>query len=540
MPPKTVTICVISDFVALELREPLGILSEHLEMQLDLKFSQYGAVVQQFLQPDDGFISSDLVVILLRLNEFFGHTASNSGVYSDNANLFVDALESVVKRCRVPRILIFSCPVLPEILCVNDLRLLETRVEQATTRLPGTSFFRSDEMQKVTQCSDLRRYFCLDTTEADMPYSSFYFATLATFIARQIHSLWSRPRKVISVDCDNSIWSGNCAELGPLGVEISSGARVLQRVLIQQAEQGKLICLSSKNNEKDVMEVFECNAEMLLKKEHISFKCINWRPKSENLEQLAGEIGLDLGAFIFLDDDWFECQAMRATHPEMLTVQLPADPDEMVNTLNRVWDFDSKGVTSEDSRRAIYYREDQARLDDRKKSPSLESFIASLNLMIRFSRLDQNNLLRAAQITQRVNQFNLNGNRHSEHELRSLSSVMSCDVIHAADRFGDYGMVGVIMYESIHQAIEVNGLFLSCRALGRGIEVEICRHLWEVANSLAAEEIRFAFRSTDKNEPIRKFLIECGALEPDGVRGTIPVLMTNRRFISSTRSQNFT
>ena len=94
-----------------------------------------------------------------------------------------------------------------------------------------------------------------------------------------------------------------------------------------QHDAGMLICLCSKNSEEDVLKVFEQRGEMLLKLHHIVAHRINWESKAANISSLARELGIGIDSFVFIDDNPLECAEVRAILPEVLTLQMPPDPD---------------------------------------------------------------------------------------------------------------------------------------------------------------------------------------------------------------------
>ena len=78
---------------------------------------------------------------------------------------------------------------------------------------------------------------------------------------------------------------------------------------------------------------------------------------------------------------------------------------------------------------------------------------------------------RAAQLSQRTNQFNTTTLRRTEADVRAQrASERGMSVVRVADRFGDYGLVGVVSYVTAEQALVCDAMMLSCRALGRGVE----------------------------------------------------------------------
>ena len=153
---------------------------------------------------------------------------------------------------------------------------------------------------------------------------------------------------------------------------------------VELAARGFLICLCSKNEEQDVLDVFEGQPEMHLKRDHLVSWRINWVPKSENLRSMAQELSLGLDSFLFLDDNPVECAEVRANCPEVLTLQLPAE-DEIEYFLNHLWAFDRNKVTLEDRQRTVMYKQNVERNRLQRQSQSFADFLAGLALSVRIS-----------------------------------------------------------------------------------------------------------------------------------------------------------
>ena len=134
-------------------------------------------------------------------------------------------------------------------------------------------------------------------------------------------------RKVVVVDCDNTLWRGVVGEVGAEGVDFDAGHRALHahaRAAGRRRHAGRLC---SKNEESDVWRVFETRAIFGLRREHIVGAAINWQPKSQNLRALASRLNLGLDSFVFIDDNPVECAEVRADCPEVLTLQWPQEPE---------------------------------------------------------------------------------------------------------------------------------------------------------------------------------------------------------------------
>ena len=308
----------------------------------------------------------------------------------------------------------------------------------------------------------------------------------------------------MALDCDNTLWHGVVGEDGIDGIEITSAFASLQRFAIKAHSLGILVCLLSKNNERDVLEVFERRQDMLLTVEHVVAHRINWQPKPQNIASLASQLNLGLDSFVFIDDNPVECAAMRAELPQVVTLQLPAE-SQIGSFLSNLWAFDKIAITDEDLRRTELYKQEVARHAFESEATSISDFIASLEVEVDIRGPNEKEWPRLAQLTQRTNQFNFTTKRRTEAELRSIASenVLRVSV---KDRFGDYGLVGLVIMAVQKDILSVDTFLLSCRVLGRGVEHAIIRELGIIAKSRQLSIVAVNFMATAKNEPAHAFI----------------------------------
>ena len=196
------------------------------------------------------------------------------------------------------------------------------------------------------------------------------------------------------------------------------------------------------------MAVFDQRADMLLRREHLAAWKINWESKPDNLRALAAQLNLGLESFVFIDDNPIECAAVRAGCPDVTVLQLPPDANRIPAFLDSVWMFDQAAATAEDRERSQWYRANAEREEQRaaaRYASRLSGWSGNCGSM--WPRRPSEQLERVAQLTVRTNQFNLTGVRRSEGEIREmLRSGAKCLVTSVNDRFGDYGLVGVVIY----------------------------------------------------------------------------------------------
>lgn len=483
----------------------------------EVEFGGYNQVFQQLLSPSDQLAGGDgCRVMLVRFEDLIGGVdPENPEVYIELERQFSDLL-GIIEAADKPVPYVFGIfrpashlgyptPLITYLdQLYNRWRDSLQRIDQVYT----VDFREAEADYSVSEVFDP-----VTDRAGHMPFTDEFYAVMGTTLARKVTAIFSAPFKVIVLDCDNTLWQGVCGEEGPLGVRIEAPHLLLQQWMLERAREGQLLTICSKNNEADVWAVFEQNPQMLLKKEHFVHWKINWLPKSENIRQIAKELNLGIDSVVFIDDNPLECSEVMQNAPDVLTLRLPADLQQMSIFLKHIWAWDRVAITEEDRMRARMYTEERnRRLERESASLSMEDFLHGLELKMSMRTLDDSELVRAAQLTQRTNQFNLNGIRRTEEELHAFHMLEHsyCWVVEASDRFGDYGIVGVVLAVRDPELMRIDSFLLSCRVLGRGIEDAIMDRLKQVAAADGLTGIKLEYRQTSKNEPFLAFLNRIG------------------------------
>jgi FkbH-like protein/FkbM family methyltransferase len=426
-----------------------------------------------------------------------------------NVRDFCAALSAFMKQATAPLVLC-ACPGSPAAEADAELSAVLSEAEQTLLSEAGAM----PKVHTIASTSPLQRYPVKDYYDphghhlGHIPYTPECYAAIGTMVFRTIYNLKRRPYKVIVLDCDNTLWKGVCGEEGPLGVEVSAPYRRLQEFMVGQMKAGMLLCLCSKNNERDVLDVFEQRTDMALGREHLASWRINWNSKSDNIKSLAAELNLGLDSFIFIDDNPVDCADVKINCPGVLTLQLPRNSESFPAFLEHVWAFDHADSTEEDGNRTRMYRENAERQRFRDQAVSLKDFMKGLELRVGIAEATDDDLGRVSQLTFRTNQFNFTTVRRSENEIRDLlkRGHATCLAVRVADRFGDYGLVGVVLYAAKADRYEVDTFLLSCRVLGRGVEHAILSWLGQRAVGEGKRLVELVHRPTEKNVPVREFI----------------------------------
>lgn len=436
------------------------------------------------------------------------------GSLQRNVRDFCAALQSFTSQTSAPLVLCF-CPPSPAAKANAELQAAigdaERELLLRTSTLAGVSTIDSETLLRRYPVEE---YYDVDGHQlGDIPYTAECYAAVGTALFRTIFNLKRKPFKVIVLDCDNTLWKGVCGEDGSQGVAITEAHRALQQFMIDQMNSGMLLCLSSKNREQDVLDVFDQRADMLLKREHLASWRINWSRKSENIKSLASELNLALDSFIFIDDNPVECADVEINCPEVLTLRLPRDPASFASFFEHIWAFDHTGTTEEEDRSRVRMYQDNAQRERfRAQTPSLNDFVAGLMVRVEIGEATEDQLSRVSQLTFRTNQFNFTTIRRSPSEIREFleREDTGCLAVRVADRFGDYGLVGVVLYEADAVRFKLDTFLLSCRVLGRGVEHTVLSRIGQRALSTGKRFVELSCLPTERNLPARDFVRSLG------------------------------
>jgi|GEM_PF-1459334 FkbH-like protein len=508
-------VAVAASFTAEFLQEFMEFWFCELGWQTTVSFAPFNQVFQELLNPSSLLRSNRRGhnVVMARIEDLIdkeeasGWKAKEAGVkLSRVLDELKQAVATAAQGMPVP-LCIVLCPPSPagrEIQCLAG-DAVETFTD-ALRAIPGITVLTHEEIGQRYPVADY--YEPLGEALGAIPYTRQYLAALATAVVRSMHTLSLKPVKALVVDCDGTLWQGVVGEDGPTGVIIGPWQRAFQQFLLDQYQAGVILCLCSKNQENDVWSVFDRNPGMLLKREHISFWKINWEVKSANLRALVKEMNIGMDTVAFLDDNPLERAEVGMRCPSVFAVEFPDAWEERTKWLEHLWLLDHPRATAEDKKRQEHYRSEQIRDSLKQSAGSLAEFLEKLELIIDLNPAEPADYERLAQLSMRTNQFNTTTLRLTTQEVVEYATTrgMSAHIARVRDRFGDYGLVGAMLAREVEGSYRVDGMFLSCRALGRSVEYRMASYLAEHARRAGLSEIFFPVRTTDRNEPARTFL----------------------------------
>ena len=324
-----------------------------------------------------------------------------------------------------------------------------------------------------------------------MPIAANELIHLAREWLRYLHPMTGKVCKVLAVDLDNTLWGGVIGEDGIDGIKLGAGYpgaayRNLQRVMLDLYRRGVLLAVCSKNNPPEAMEAISKHPGMLLRPEHFA-------------------------AIAFIDDNPFEREWVRGQVPEVTIIDLPEDPMGFADALRQSPVFERLKLSEEDRSRSQYYAQDRMRSELQQSTGTLEDFYRSLQMVVDIEPVTKQNLARAAQLSQKTNQFNMTTKRYTEEQIAAMTPpAWRTYTIRVKDRFGDNGIVGLALTKIVNGACEIDTLLLSCRVIGRTIETAFLATIASDAIKSGATKMIGQFLPTKKNAPAKDFYRQHG------------------------------
>lgn len=331
-------------------------------------------------------------------------------------------------------------------------------------------------------------------------------AALAREVAVALRAWTGRTRRLLVVDLDGVLWGGVLGEDGPDGVRLApdgAGAayRRVQAVVAGLAARGVLVAVASRNHREDVERMFRTHPHMRLRLEDLAGLEVGWGDKADAVGRLLDALRVAPAHAVVLDDDPLERLAVTTRFPDVLAPAWADDPLAVADRLLEEGWFDAPLRTAEDTARTASVR---ARADaDRALAAAPD--LSTLRLAVHLEPGGGRNAERVAQLTQRVTQGNATGRVLTPAEVADAAAAPDRLVAVAAlkDRFADHGRVGAVLVRHAGDTATVEGLWVSCRALHRGVEGCLLAAADRWARARGARRLVGLVVPSARNTPVR-------------------------------------
>ncbi|MBF0511766.1 MAG: HAD family hydrolase [Candidatus Omnitrophica bacterium] len=350
-----------------------------------------------------------------------------------------------------------------------------------------------------------------------MPYSLDGISVIARNAVDIIQASRGHFKKCLILDLDNTLWGGVVADEGLENIQIGGlgigkAFSDLQRWVKQLKERGILLAVCSKNDLPVAEEPFLKHPDMILRKEDFVVFMVNWDAKPDNIHLIAQKLNIGFDAMVFVDDSTFERQLVKSHCPGLTVVDMPEDPSEYLGFLQGLNLFETSSYVQEDRDRTQQYQEESSRQQARSLFINQDDFLQNLSMRAVIGTLDTFVVPRAAQLTQRSNQFNLRTVRYSIQDIQRLKD--SEDHLHFTvslkDKFGDYGLIGLVILKKMHPALFIDTWIMSCRVFQRNVEHLMLNEMANLARQNGFDLLVGEYCPTPKNGIVKGLYQQTG------------------------------
>ena len=344
-----------------------------------------------------------------------------------------------------------------------------------------------------------------------------FFKAWAAHVLPAFRSAAGRARKVLVVDCDNTLWGGIVGEDGIEGLRLDERSRdgpffrEAQQIMKGWQRQGVLLAIASKNNPEDVAAVLREHPAMSLREVDFVAVEVGWGEKIDSLRRVAEALNVGMDSLVFLDDSPFELERIKASLPQVACLQAPRHASAYPAMLRQASGlFFNLSQSEEDARRTRMYREESERKGALAQFQSLDDYLAALQVKVDFVEGPSISAARAAQMSQKTNQFNLTTQRYTEADITRMVSDpdMIVATFSVADRFGDYGVTGLIILrlDRVQRSAALDTFLMSCRVLGRRVETTVMEWIFRRLAQASCVRLDGEYRPTQKNAQVADLL----------------------------------
>lgn len=387
------------------------------------------------------------------------------------------------------------------------------------------SFFaRNNSGFYINDINYLSALIGLDKWEDSVLWYSYKYAIsydsivlLSKSIANIIKSIYGKNKKCLVLDLDNTLWGGVIGEDGVehirIGNESAEGEAYadFQKYLLQLKKMGVSLAIASKNDEVMAKEGLD-NKNMLLKEsDFINIKA-NWNSKDLSIREIASEINIGLDSIVFVDDNPAERSLVNGNIDGVSVPDIGDDIIDYIKHIDRNGYFEVTNLSLEDSKRAEYYEKNKIRENESKKFLKYEDFLKSLDMIADIGFAKDEYIDRIVQLINKTNQFNLTTKRYRISDVENFIKSDNYIVVYGRlkDKYGDNGLVTVVIGKIFKNELYIDIWLMSCRVLKRDLEKAVFDFIVEYCKNNDIKTIHGCYLKTKKNGMVEDFYSNLG------------------------------
>ncbi len=334
----------------------------------------------------------------------------------------------------------------------------------------------------------------------------------ANSVANIIKAIYGKNKKAFSIDLDNTLWGGIVGDDGAenlvIGQETAAGEAytAFQKYLKAHKQLGVLLNINSKNDMQNALAGL-AHPEGILKKDDFIVIKANWEPKSKNLAETASELNIGVDSIVFVDDNPAEREIVSRAFPSVAAPDIGDIPEKFIRAIDRCGFFECVAVSADDLDKTEMYRQNAQRAALSQNFADYDEYLASLCMTAQIAEFSPTYMQRISQLTNKSNQFNLTTKRYTQTEIEQTALDPAYITLYGklADKFGDNGVVSVVIGRIDGENLHIELWLMSCRVLKRDMEYAMMDRLFEQCRKACVKSVFGYYYPTAKNGMVRDF-----------------------------------
>ena len=337
-----------------------------------------------------------------------------------------------------------------------------------------------------------------------VPYLSFNVANI-------IKSIFGKNKKGFVLDLDNTLWGGVIGDDGVEGIKVGpeeSEGQVyseFQRYLKEHKQLGIILNIDSKNDYENAIAGLKHPDSELSEDDFVEIKA-NWEPKDLNFEAIAKELNLLPESLVFVDDNPAERHIVSEQLKGVCAPELSA-VEHFIEVIDRNGFFEVTTLSKDDLKRNEMYKQNAERAKAEASFSNYKDYLLSLNMKGIIKPFEPMYIERISQLSNKSNQFNLTTHRYTVSDIEEIANDENCIALYGKliDRFGDNGLVSVVIGRIRDDVCDIELWIMSCRVLKRDLEYAMMDELVRRCREKGIRRIVGHYYPTAKNNMVRDF-----------------------------------
>lgn len=340
---------------------------------------------------------------------------------------------------------------------------------------------------------------------------------LANNITNIVTAILGMSKKCLVLDLDNTCWGGVIGDDGlngiKLGNETPRGEAYLafQKYVKELKDRGIILAICSKNEIENAKEGFTHSDSVLTHADFTSFYA-NWEPKHQNIEKIAQEINIDIGSLVFVDDNAMERSLVESQLPTVAVPNVGNNVLDFIDYIEQNGYFSIVSLSDDDIKRNKFYSENQKRAKEQTEFKNYDDFLSSLLMEAEIKSFTDVYFERITQLINKTNQFNLTTRRYTITDVEAMAKSDDFIALYGklTDKFGDNGLVSIVVGKIEEKKCIIDTWLMSCRVLKRDMEYAMLDVLVEECSKRGLTEIYGQYKRTAKNNMVANLYGEMG------------------------------